>query len=361
MAIQVLPSKTTLGSRLGEALGQGIEYAAQRKLNQWDQQRQYELQQKAAQEQQQRQYDMYLSDLGRQRQEQERGLGPIFGPEKAKEYSFLGKSLLAPLIKQVAVEPSQQAYNQALQKIAAGEEPSLEGLSPEQAYRATQLSQQAQQRRETQELRRTTQQIQQAEKERAHKEKVQNRIVAGNKSYINRLSKGKPLGDELMRIADRLEDLENTGKLTTGFYASLPTALQNKETNQYDALSDELAALLATNQGTASNFKIKFAKGYKPNLAQKPEARRALIRDVKEKAHKLNLYSDLKDYLIAKNDGEEPKGLETEVNQAIQVYEKLPPPINYEEGAVIRPKNKTIKTKYAFQLANGVWQPYLEE
>ena len=94
--------------------------------------------------------------------------------------------------------------------------------------------------------------------------------------------------DQLESIANQMHDLLKTGKVSSGFKGRLlPTQLQSDETQQFEALSNELASIIAGRSGVATNFKIKLAQAMKPNIAQNPGTQLALTKKLLESASEL--------------------------------------------------------------------------
>ena len=181
----------------------------------------------------------------------------------------------------------------------------------------------------------------------ANNSSQQKGINSNNAPYLKKLDKAVDLADNLETIATEMQTLLDSGKVSSGLRGSItPGVLQNPETQQFEALSNELASILASQSGVATNFKIKLAQSTKPNLSQKPETQRALIGDILKKAEKLKSYGTIRDQLIAENNGEQPSNIQRLINERInaksgsQEQSDLPPVSEYSNGSIIEVDGK---------------------
>lgn len=89
--------------------------------------------------------------------------------------------------------------------------------------------------------------------------------------------------DQMEAIATEMLSLLETGNVLEGWKGGVtPIYLQNDETQQFEALSNELASLLASRSGVATNFKIKLAQSMKPNLRQSTNTQKKLAEKILE-------------------------------------------------------------------------------
>ncbi len=94
--------------------------------------------------------------------------------------------------------------------------------------------------------------------------------------------------DQMESIANEMQELLDTGEVDSGVSGKFyPNVLQNEATQQFETLSNELALILASRSGVATNFKIKLAQSMKPNLAQKPETQKALVKRILQTSSEL--------------------------------------------------------------------------
>jgi hypothetical protein len=369
MAIQILPQYNS-GERIGSALGEGLTALANFKIGQLQQRKALSRLQSGLTPIFGSERAEALSNLpesilrplvqeelakpreAEARQRLESGLSELFGTEKAKTYANLPKEVLNPIVKQKVSEPTQAAFANALAQVNQGQPPVVEGLNPQQAFQVNQAYQQKIQADETRKLREETAKANALSKQAAETSKRQAQINTANKPYIERLAKGVTLAENIKDKATKMLDLLDTGKVASGLAGYTPNVLQTSETQQFDALANELATIIAGNSGVATNFKIKTAQSYKPNVTQRPETQRALINDLIRKSNEVLLREKIKNDLINKNEGEQPKNLETQINNKLKTYEALGNPEDAGEGAIIRNK----KTKEVFTVSDGQWR-----
>lgn len=169
----------------------------------------------------------------------------------------------------------------------------------------------------------------------------QRTINSTNAPYLKTLDKAVTLADNMETIGEQMQALLNTGNVYSGVKGRFaPTQLQNDETQQFEALSNELASLLASQSGVATNFKIKLAQSMKPNISQNQGTQRRLVKDILDKSRKLKEFGEVRDELIAENGGEQPANIQSKINQRIKSGSKkqsaeLPGAQEYEEGSII--------------------------
>lgn len=319
MALTVI-NQPSVGTLAGQSLGQGIQGLVQQRLADTLQQRQ---QSKLAEN---------LQSLGL--------------PAALAGVSPQLQSLFA---KQQIQAPQQASYVQALEALQRGEQPELGGLGPEHAKNIVQLQQQ---KIQDEFLRQNTEALRSLREKTAagtQEEKTLKRIETTNKPYLERLSKGVDLAANIKDKASQMLDLLNTGKVASGVSGYVPGVFQSPETQQFDALANELATFIAGNAGVATNFKIKTAQEYKPNIRQSPITQRARLNDLVDKANDIILTDRIKNKIIEQNNGEQPKNIESKIRKKLHIYKKLPDASLYDEGTV--GEENGIK----FQIIDGQW------
>lgn len=143
--------------------------------------------------------------------------------------------------------------------------------------------------------------------------------IQADKAYNASLDEGIANAKQLKSSAEEYLALLDTGKVDTGFTgAYLPNQLQNKETEQANALSEELAGMLLKNFGTATNAKIKFARNQKPNPGLSADSQRKLAERLIKKADKVIQEGNIRDELILSNNNETPSAIKQLVGERLK-------------------------------------------
>ena len=158
--------------------------------------------------------------------------------------------------------------------------------------------------------------------QQAQKIKQQAQIDKTNAPYLKKLSERETFAEDINKIASQMIDLLNTGKVESGLFGHAksfgPTSILNPESQQFDALSKELANYLASRSGIATNFKIKLAQQTKPMLGHSPETQRKLLSDALSKVQPILKEAQLRDQLIEQNEGQQPANLETLIKRQLK-------------------------------------------
>lgn len=260
-------------------------------------------------------------------------LFPQHSPETLQSLASLDPNLLREVYKSEARRPGEEAFAQSLAALLGGQAPNIQGggLNQDQALKLAELYFQKQQqeanaaqRAETSDLRRETAESNRLIKEKADQERRQKRIEAGNKPYLAQLAKGEELATNMINILDQMQALYDTGKVRSGIKGRLPSLLQNTESQQFEALGNDLAALVAANGATATDFKLKFAQNRKPNLTQRPETQQELLNKIRKDATRVLDMSRLRDDLILSNEGIQPENIHTLINRAYKETKRSP-------------------------------------
>ena len=152
------------------------------------------------------------------------------------------------------------------------------------------------------------------DKERALQERKQRRIDISNKPFLTKLDTALESAERIKELTNEMQQLLNTGNVTSGFYGRYaPIQFLNDESQAFDAKSKELAALLGSTKGTASNFKIQLAQDYKPNLGQSTSTQQKLLTDALKLADRIIKTGDIRDSVIEDNNGVQPENLSGKV------------------------------------------------
>lgn len=143
-----------------------------------------------------------------------------------------------------------------------------------------------------------------------------------NKPFNAMLDKAQANAEESIDAADHIINLVKTGKVASGFGGKWPLWMQNVETQDFAKYSDILAQQISGQSGVSGAFKIKFAKGQKPNLEDSTQTQLNSAYQVKEKAQKALRKIAIRDELIAENGNEQPANLASLVNKRIKELDK---------------------------------------
>ena len=305
--------ESTPSSRIGESFVSGLGNVAQNYLNQQAYQRQQSELAKA------------LGSLGISQQE-------------AQGIAGLPPHLQQAAFKERSAAPGRQQFATALQAILGGEQLPPEAgqnLNQQQLLQLANLAEQTKQTKianeqkenAAEETRRRNAAVEEESKLKARtaeQQKAQALIERTNKPYLAQLQKESTFGKAAFELAKQMKELENTGLVESGYYASKikPVSYLNQESQQYNAKSKDLADLLAGNTGLASKYRIETKEASKPSISLKPEARTALVNDVLRKTGGLVLKETIKDALIEKH-GKQPANIDKEVNKYFKKFEPL--------------------------------------
>lgn len=332
MAIDVLSQEgfgDFLGKNFGTGLSSGLNQLANIKLNQYA--------------------------ANQQRQQIQQGLSSLFTPEQAQTLSSLPSELLQPIIKQQLQAPSNAAYLQGIQSFLDGEQ-----MAPQQgvqqqspgglaiqpglnAQQATKLAELGLRKKEIEENR--------ALKQEAANLKKQEAIQKRNEPFLKEIRESKPIAQKTFDLATQMKQLLDTGKVRSGLGGYIPNAIQNPETQQFIAKSNELAGLIASSgKGVPTNFKIKLAQISKPEVTQSEATKRALLDGLVKDAQKILLKDEARQQIIDEHNGKEPENIESLVKRRVHKLKKeqeasldLPDVSEYSEDAVIRVDGKTYE------------------
>lgn len=332
--------------------------------------------------------NLKLGDIQQQqaRQRQIPGLQALFpnyNPQQLESLAAQDPGLLRELYKNQARQPGEEAYAQSLASILGGSAPNqlAQGLSnprlnAEQATKLAQIALQKQQNEEARKIReaqfaessklkREQFETARSQKQEQQQATAQTKVDLSNKPYLTMLQKGEDLGRNIVSIADQMQALLDTGKVFSGVKGKFtPRIAQNTETQQFESLSNDLASLVASNSGVATNFKIKFAQERKPNLAQKPPTQKALVQKIRQEGQNVLDRAEARDRLIEGNEGKQPENIQSLINKTVKLQQKpqqlkqiplnLPDASNLPDGKVA--KNKT-SGKVEFVVEGGQWRP----
>lgn len=364
MAIQIIPRTGgaagfggDLGSAIGNGLSSGIQNLANAKLQKITQQHEYG--------------------------KKVRGLEAL-GIKDADKLAHLDDETLQLVMKEKIQEPSRQAYSQSLSSLLGGDQQKIpnqqndipdeirnitpeqkqelsrylvspeaaeqykpeelekiakylttgEGLKPQQTNKPSSGGLNEKQATDLAKIGLDVRKMEETKKE--HQEKAatekQKIINEQNAPYVGMLNKGVALADEIEPILDQMNSLIAGGKVANSAEGAFkPKLLQNAETQEFESLGDKLATLEAQNSGVATNFKINFARRFKPNLADKPQAQLAKIENIRKRVNEIRLRNKIKDEIISENDEQQPPNIQSKINDRLETLKKTPPEV--PEGA----------------------------
>ncbi len=151
----------------------------------------------------------------------------------------------------------------------------------------------------------------------SNKENKQKYIDSANKSWNTNFDKSLDIANKMEDIAGQMETLLASGKVKSGLLGrATPEFMLNDESRTFEALSNELASLIASNSGVATNFKIKLAQSMKPNITQPKKTQMQLLQNVRKQAGKILSKAEIRDNLIASNNGMQPQNIGSLVEKA---------------------------------------------
>lgn len=291
MALTILDRPNPYGEA-GSALGSGLEMLAQNKLQQ------------LAQRNQQAQHAKGLQSI--------QGISP----EMAQSLSLLDPQTMQLVLKDTLARPGEQAYAQSLNQLLGGQP---QGSGEEQAFNLPDQSRlNARQATELAKLK-----FQKDEAESKQREKKQSTINATNKTYNEALDKAYNINQKIADLGQELTDLVKTGKVASGLEGQLkPQWLLNDESRRFDAIGQELATLIAAQSGVPTNFKIKLAQSSKPNLTHATNTQLKLAEHLINQTKKVADRFNIRNELVAENQGEQPANLSSLVENKYKEMSK---------------------------------------
>ncbi len=149
-----------------------------------------------------------------------------------------------------------------------------------------------------------------------NKESKQKYIDSANKTWNTNFDKSLDIAHKMDDISSQMETLLASGKVKSGLLGrATPEFMLNDESRTFEALSNELASLIASNSGVATNFKIKLAQNMKPNLSQPKKTQMQLLQNVRKQAGKIMSKAEIRDNLIANNNGMQPQNIGSAVER----------------------------------------------
>jgi len=187
--------------------------------------------------------------------------------------------------------------------------------------------------------------------------KEQEKIKSLNEPFTNQLDKEVPTAEQILDKARYLLDLENSDKTPenpfTQAYAQYTPGFLNTY-NEYNAKSNELAALMSVKTGRPSVFMTKLALSSKPHSGMAKQERINLLEDIVNKAEPIIELSNARDDVITENDGLQPRDLKAlSIKRAID--RSIPDASEFAPGTVIELYNRKFKNK------DGEWIPVSEK
>lgn len=275
--------------------------------------------------------------------------------------------LLAPVLKAKTMEPQNAAYAQALSSLLGGQQgvqiPG--GISGEQATKLASLGLQKQQTEEASKLRREQfeekkkqfeieKQTKAQEKLEERKLKRQAQIEKHNAPYIKAHNEDVSIAKRIQSLGSRMEELLNTGKVYSGLKGQTLgrlTATQNDETQEFETLANELATIMASKSGVATNFKIKLAQQSKPNVQQTSIAQRKILNNVLRQANTVLKEDQALNAILDENKGIMPINLKSLVTKKAKSLVDLPDASEYSDDAIIKIGNQK------YEKSGNNWNP----
>jgi hypothetical protein len=146
--------------------------------------------------------------------------------------------------------------------------------------------------------------------------------------------------NQMEGIANEMIALIDTGKVGSGIAGYAPTVLQGDESQQFDALSNELASLLASRSGVATNFKIKLAQSMKPNLRQSTKTQRKLAEKIIETSKELRTKAE--ERIGSTSEGSAKQEIKANTTGSQNLFESLPNPAQYKGRKILDEKTGQV-------------------
>ena len=176
------------------------------------------------------------------------------------------------------------------------------------------------------------QQLQREKFESAKEEKEQKRIKTENAPFTKQLEKEVPIAEKTLRLVNEMLDLESKNEtpeniISRSAGAYLPGVVNPY--NEYNAKSNEIAALKSQATGRPSVFMTQLQQSTKPNSAMPKEKRINLLNSLKENAEVILGVDEAARELIEQNDGKQIPNLKKHAEEKF-FQGVLPPSSDYE-------------------------------
>jgi len=274
-------------------------------------------------------------------------------PDKAHALAALPPELQQLAFKDLLAQPGQQAYAQALAQLGGQQAPQqqqqalqpnispMESLQllqgnvpqqmfqqkPQQQFGADQQQEQAlprlneKQATEIAKLRREEHKQTQKEKQEAFK---------FNKEFIKEVTEKAKSSRQAINDLDRMEELQNEGKLDTPGYVDLLKKvgldipnLMNEGSEEFNKIAQNfLRNAKQYYGGRVSNFEVEQFLKTIPSLSQSPEGRKRVIANLKNISRAELEYNKAVRDIIKENRGAPPYDLQLQVDERVEKQSK---------------------------------------
>lgn len=309
MAFQIIP-ETSFASSLGQQIGGGLSAG---------------LQQLAQQKLQEIQREKMVPGL--------QALLPNVQPDQLKSLLKLDPALMGVILKQKLQEPNQLAFQQEVAERTGGAPAQEPGkptvpLTPKQQLQLGQFDIQKQ----------------------TLEEKKQKAIREANAPYIKRVTEKADEWVPIKRLTTEIKELMESPDIQWGTIKSLtPARFQNSVTQTLVSKLKELVLEKGKlGGGVLHKSRLEMENLAKPDLWQKPATIKYLINSLDKKADEDLMPRDLIKEVIEEHGGEEPRGLETLVDDRLAM-KSLPPASEFSDDAIVK------VGKRRFGIKNGEW------
>jgi hypothetical protein len=153
-------------------------------------------------------------------------------------------------------------------------------------------------------------------------------IDRANAPFVKDLDKRANAAKELIEIADRMESLVSSGKVSKGPWGAIQQRLgkiipQSPETEQFDSDASAAAILKASLiPGTVTNERLKASERTKPSINQTPESQLARIRVMRNEALGVIAEDEVRSQIIEENGGNQPPNMRQLVEKRAKEIKK---------------------------------------
>lgn len=158
-------------------------------------------------------------------------------------------------------------------------------------------------------------------------------ITEQNKPTSSYLETHVPYADEGLKDVRRMKELLATGKVfhdtSETYMNTIHPARINPETKEFMSLAKTVVSnSTQLAKGIPTGFKIRWEEGQKPNVQQDPQTQMNLLDQYEDKFSKILLSNNIREDLIAKNNGDQPKNMGDEISKRINYIESKGIPFN---------------------------------
>ena len=151
---------------------------------------------------------------------------------------------------------------------------------------------------------------------------TQKEINKSTARFVDKFKEKASVADQIVKNSQEMLNLLRSGNVATGAGGLLPSFLQNEESQRFDALANEVAALKAKQTGgNPTNFKIKLMQLTKPNLLQKPGAQEKLLQKLLSEELETTRENQVLDDLLQEYEGNVPYNIESLIKKRARQLE----------------------------------------